>query len=91
MNKEDLIKYCLDNNRICPMPQKWAEVGEIIKIKPGQPGYLTPLILGGWDSSDEEKRDKLKKQIDYASKDTEMFEKLKNFILSLKDDDWHYK
>tara|TARA_Y100000591_G_C21284571_1_gene428915 strand:- start:115 stop:390 length:276 start_codon:yes stop_codon:yes gene_type:complete len=91
MNKEDLIKYCLDNNRICPMPHKWTEVGEIIKIRPGLPGYLTPLILGGWDSSDEEKRDRLKKQIEYASKDTEMFEKLKNFILSLKDDDWHYK
>lgn len=91
MIKEDLIKYCSDNNRVCPKGQKWAEVGEIIKIKPGQPGYLTPLILGGWDSSDEEKRDRLKKQIEYACKDTAMFENLKNFILSLKDDDWHYK
>ena len=42
MNKEELIKYCKEENRICPMPPEWAKIGEIIKIEPGHP--CTPLI-----------------------------------------------
>ena len=88
--KEDLINYCLDKNRICPMPPKWAKIGEIIKIKPGHP--CTPLILNGWvSSSDQDKKDRLAKQIEYASENVETFEKLKMFILNLKDDDWKYR
>ena len=88
MNKEELIKYCSDNNRVCPIPIKWQEVLDILKIGVGNPGYLTPLILGGWDSTDEEKRDRVNKQIEYAASNPEMYKKLENFLLGLKDDQW---
>ena len=88
MNKEELIEYCKEENRICPMPPEWAKIGEIIKIKPGHP--CTPLILNGWAfSSDEEKQKRLVQQIDYASKDVKVYEELKNFILKLSDSQWH--
>lgn len=88
MNKEELIKYCKEENRICPMPLEWAKIGKIIKIKSGHP--CTPLILNGWVfSSDEEKQKRLVKQIEYASKDEQIYEELKNFILKLSDSEWH--
>ena len=88
MNKEELIKYCKEENRICPMPPEWAKIAEIIKIEPGHP--CTPLILNGWVfSSDEEKQKRLVQQIEYASKDEKIYDELKNFILKLRDIQWH--
>ena len=70
------------------MPTEWAKIGEIIKIEPGHP--CTPLILNGWVfSSDEEKQKRLVQQIEYASKDEKIYEELKNFILKLRDIQWH--
>ena len=91
MNKKKLIKYCSDENRVCPMPIEWTKILDILKIRPGNPGYLTPLILGGWDSTDEEKQERLVSQIEYAVSDPEMYEKLENFLLNLKSDEWYYK
>jgi len=89
MNKDNLIKYCSDNNRVCPVPIKWQEVVDILKIEVGDP--LTPLILGGWESSDEEKKDRLNKQIEHAAKNEKVYDELRKFILGLKDNEWYYK
>ena len=37
----------------------------------------------------KEKRDRLKKQIEYASENQEIFQDLQRFILRLKDEDWY--
>ena len=87
--KEGLINYCEEKNRVCPVPLKWMEVMNIIKVTPGEPGSLTSLVLGGWDSTHEEKRDRLKKQIEYASENQDIFQNLQRFILRLKDEDWY--
>jgi hypothetical protein len=88
MTLEELKKYVTSNKRICPMPPEWAKIGEIIKIKPGHP--CTPLILNGWVfSSDQEKRERLIQQIEYAYKDKKKFYNLENFILKLKDIHWY--
>ena len=89
MKKEELIKYCKNDKRICPNPTEWMKIGKILKIKVG--GHpCTPLILNGWAfSSDLEKRNRLTDQIEYASNDPEIYEELKDYILSLTDDQWH--
>ena len=91
MDKKELIQYCSDKNRVCPIPVEWKKVLDILKIRPGNPGYLTPLILGGWDSSDKEKQERLISQIEYAASDPEMYNKIENFLLNLKNHQWHYK
>ena len=73
------------------MPIEWTKILDILKIRPGYPGYLTPLILGGWGSTDEEKQERLVSQIEYAASYPEMYEKLENFLLNLKSDEWYYK
>ena len=54
---EELKIYVKSNNRICPMPTKWLRMHEIIKRHSVSktPPNLMPLILGGWEASDDEK------------------------------------
>jgi hypothetical protein len=48
---ENVMEYCRANNRICPMPQQWNELWEIL---PGSRRVISglrpplPLILGSW-------------------------------------------
>jgi len=89
---EELKIYVKSNNRICPMPMKWLRMHEIIErhsVGKTLPN-LMPLILGGWDASDDEKRDRLESQIDFSFKNPILFSKISNYLLNLKDADWHY-
>ena len=87
MRVEELKKYVCENNRLFPI--NWADYLDILEISAGHP--CTPLVLGGSDASDEEKRSRLLLQIEFASKNERIFKKLKENILSLKETDWVYK
>ena len=87
MTSEELKKYVCENDRLFPI--NWADYLDILEISAGHP--CTPLVLGGSDASDEEKRSRLLLQIEFASKNERIFKKLKENILSLKETDWVYK
>ena len=87
MKVEELKKYVCENDRLFPI--NWADYLDILEISAGHP--CTPLVLGGSDASDEEKRNRLLLQIEFASKNERIFKKLKENILSLKETDWVYK
>ena len=87
MKVEELKKYVCENDRLFPI--NWADYLDILEISVGHP--CTPLVLGGSDASDEEKRSRLLLQIEFASKNERIFKKLKENILSLKETDWVYK
>ena len=87
MTPEELKKYVCLNDRI--FPNNWGDYLKILEIRVGHP--CTPLILGGSVCSDEEKRERLLLQIDFASNNKNIYEKLKNNILSLKESDWIHK
>ena len=87
MKVEELKKYVCENDRLFPI--NWADYLDILEISAGHP--CTPLVLGGSDASDEEKRSRLLLQIEFASKNERIFKKLKENILSLKETDWNYK
>ena len=87
MTSEELKKYVCENDRLFPI--NWADYLDILEISAGHP--CTPLVLGGSDASDEEKRSRLLLQIEFASKNERIFNKLKENILSLKETDWVYK
>lgn len=83
---DELKIYVKSNNRVCPKPIKWSRMHEIIqshsaiKILPS----LMPLILGGWDASDDEKRNRLELQIDFSFKNSILFSRVSNYLLNLK-------
>jgi len=87
MKVEELKKYVCENDRLFPI--NWADYLDILEISAGHP--CTPLVLGGSDASDEEKRSGLLLQIEFESKNERIFKKLKENILSLKETDWVYK
>ena len=87
MTAEELKKYVCENDRL--YPKNWADYLDILEISAGHP--CTPLVLGGSDASDEEKRNRLILQIDFASKNEKIFNKLKESIINLKENDWVYK
>jgi len=51
---QSLMAYCRENSRVCPMPQRWSALWNLLpnRIRVGaswQPPL--PLILGAWDES----------------------------------------
>lgn len=91
MKVEELKKYVTLNKRICPVPLVWNKFLKILELEKKIPASLMPLILNGWGmSSDLDKRNRILAQIDYASRNKEIFDKLEKLILSMKERDWYY-
>jgi hypothetical protein len=88
-NKQDLINYVSSEDRVCPMPKKWAAIFKII-CDDLPPNKLNPLILAAWyEASDSEKLDRLIEQIEFAfSLKNEKSEKFAEAIYALDDSDW---
>jgi hypothetical protein len=62
------------------IPNNWDEVNKIINNY--SPEYIS-LILGGSSCSEIEKINRLQVQIDYASKNKPIYEKLKKYTIKL--------
>ena len=79
-------------NRVCPNPIYWNELHEIIvkaDINQRQAPPL-PLILGAWwESSDEDKANRLDELLNWADKN-EVGNVAWAYILALKEDEWHH-
>ena len=78
------VEFDVSKKRI--HPNNWDEVNKIINNY--SPEYIS-LILGGSSCSEITKINRLQAQINYASKDKVMYEKLKKYLLNLKDDEWY--
>jgi hypothetical protein len=97
MNSSDynliqLINRIYLNNLCCSMPQRWAELSNrIFSVRPladSEARYPPSLILGGWQSSDSEKRERLIAQLLYAYRRGSINEAC-DYLMSLADDDWY--
>lgn len=78
-------------NRVCPLPPKWAEMYEIFpKSKRFTERLPSPLILAGWvGSTDAEKQSRLQEHIEWADENGYL-QKIAEFLSGLKEDDWHH-
>ena len=88
---DQLKQYIQSNKRVCPMPQRWNELYELLPDthRVGN-GYepSAPLILAAWhETSDKEKRARLLIHIDYAAKKGAI-EKIDAFIRKLPEQEW---
>lgn len=90
---ESVLDYCRKNGRVCPMPQRWNELYQILPDRqPKGTGWepALPLILAGWwASSDHEKQERLELHVRWAQ-DHGAFERIANFLHSLPEHDWHH-
>ena len=87
---EQLVEIATQNNRICPKPTPWLRLCAVIgKDKPND--ELTPLILGAWDSEDEDKQARLIKQIHYAyTQSDQIRDRFIKVLESIDEDGWHH-
>jgi hypothetical protein len=93
VNFEQVVKEATKNNRVCPMPQKWNELYNLLpnqsrKGNGWEPAL--PLILGAWhDTPNLFKTIRLREHIEWASSHGEL-EKVDRFIVSLPKSEWHH-
>ena len=85
---EEILQFSRAERRVCPRPQKWAELFELISGGPRAPIIPPPLILAAWwHTSDEAKRERLALHIRIAS-DAGKLPEVATFLASLPLDEW---
>jgi len=88
---ETLWEYCVSNNRVCPMPLAWNDLfGMLHNMRRIGAGFepSAPLILVAWgNTSDQEKRERLKEHIQWASNHDQLDE-IGKYLRSLPEDKW---
>ena len=90
---ESLKSYCQLNARICPQPQLWNKLWEMLPKKKRVGGGwepALPLILAAWhDTPALLKRLRLEEHIHWADK-TGSLDQVSAFLRGLKESDWHH-
>ena len=91
---EQLSLYCREHGRVCPLPDQWHRLWEMLPNKgPRGAGWdpSLPLILAAWyDTSDEAKQERLQLHLRWAS-DHACLDQVDGFLRSLSEDEWHHR
>jgi hypothetical protein len=91
--KDKLINYINQNNRICPQPQVWNKLWDKLKDKErvGSAGWFPPVPLisaAWWDSSDNSKKQRLIEHINWAEKKDQLDE-IASYLYKLNEEEWY--
>ena len=90
----DILTYCQQNGRVCPQPQRWQQLYELLpERRQVGAGFVpaAPLILGGWwHSTDHDKRMRLQAHIEWASQH-QALERISQFLRALQESDWYHE
>ena len=92
--KRDLLEYCSSSRRVCPRPQAWQQLYDMLPNKQKKPtgGWMPalPPILAAWHfSTDLEKKDRLHEHLDWAASQSVIAE-VEQFIRALPEDQWFH-
>jgi hypothetical protein len=88
-----LIAYCRENNRVCPLPEAWHRLWEMLPDRrqsgaAWEPAF--PLILAAWyETSAMLKMVRLAEHIQWAEKDNALPE-VAAFLRGLREDEWRH-
>ena len=88
---ESLVAYCRENNRVCPLPNLWNRLWEMLpnRVQVGagwQPPL--PLILAAWhETSAIPKMLRLAEYIEWAAEHGAL-ESVGKFLRELREEDW---
>ena len=90
---ENLVAYCRENNRVCPLPAHWNRLWEMLpnrtQVGAGWQPSL-PLILAAWhDTSAVSKMLRLAEHIEWASQHGTL-ESVASFLRNLDEEDWYH-
>jgi hypothetical protein len=89
--KDALVRYCRENERVCPMPSQWSALWEMLPNR--KRTYASwepapPLILAAWyEASALVKMMRLEEHIDWAVQH-DVFDQVDKFLRSLPESEW---
>ena len=90
---ESLVAYCREENRVCPLPQRWNELWEMLPDRQRHgAGWepALPLILAAWhDTPGTLKMLRLAEHIEWASQHGAL-EVVSKFLRGLAEDQWFH-
>ena len=93
VNLEDILEKAKKNNRICPKPEKWQQLYEMLPNKKRKGvGWepSLPLILAAWhDTPALAKRLRFREHIEWAESHG-CLEQVSSFLHELQEDQWHH-
>ena len=89
-----LIEYIQSDGRICPMPDYWNKLWQMLPERKqkenGGWNPSLPLILAAWwNTTTEQKRERLIQHIQHAA-NHDILEKVDSFLRKLSSDQWAY-
>jgi len=90
---ETVLAQIQANNRVCPMPQKWQQLYELLPNKrragAGWEPSL-PLILAAWDNTPAmSKMLRLREHIEWAAAHN-CIDEVHTFLEALPEEQWHH-
>jgi hypothetical protein len=90
---DSLIAYCRENGRVCPQPNLWQQLWEILpnrkRVGVGWQPPL-PLILGAWhETPGMAKMLRLAEHIEWAEKHNSLAP-VAAFLRHLREEDWYH-
>jgi hypothetical protein len=90
---ESLVKYCRENNRVCPLPRFWSKLWETLPDRTRVDGGWRPpppLILAAWyDTPALPKMLRLAKHIEWAAQHGAL-DAVSGFLRELREEDWFH-
>jgi hypothetical protein len=90
---QTLIAYSREHQRVCPQPQRWQALWEMLPDRRQVDGGWSPplpLILGAWHhASNIEKMQRLAEHLEWAEKHGKIAA-IAAFIRSLDESEWHH-
>lgn len=93
ISKEALLEYVKSNNRICPNPEPWNKLYQLLKNTKRRGGGWepgAPLILAAWwETSEIQKMFRFIDHIEWADKNGQL-EEIAEYICSLEENQWHH-
>ena len=89
---ESLLEYVSADGRVCPQPQDWNRLWEMLPNRRRDGAGWSPpipLILAAWwETSDSEKSARLKLHLDYAAENG-VLDAVDRFLRDLPANSWH--
>ena len=86
---EVLLAYCRQQHRVCPVPQRWNELWELLSAG-AETRPARPLILAAWwHTSNLRKMLRLKDQITWAASHNRLAD-ADVFLRALSEQEWHH-
>jgi hypothetical protein len=94
MTLSDALVEARKSSRVCPQPQQWARLYEMLPNKTRRGAGWTPalpLILAAWwEASDLAKATRLREHLEWAQTQGVLAE-VYDFLRDLPEDQWHHQ